>query len=117
MRPKLAILAGAVLTTGALVLAAVAATRGQPPNARAVTAGADTAQVHLEISGMTCGSCATTARIALEQSAGVFAARVSYDAARATVDYDPALTSPDAIGKRLTERTGYRATVVPAMTR
>lgn len=75
-------------------------------------AEADTARVRLAIKGMTCGSCATTARIALERSEGVYRAQVSYDSATAVVDYDPEKTSPSRLIANLKKLTGYQAAVV-----
>jgi copper chaperone CopZ len=70
---------------------------------------ADTAEVKLAISGMTCGSCATTARIALQRVDGVYDAAVSYDSASAVVLYDPDRTSPDEFISHLEKMTGYKA--------
>ena len=77
----------------------------------ATDATADTAKVELAISGMTCGSCATTARIALERVDGVYDAEVSYDSASAVVLYDPEETSPEEFISYLEEMTGYEARV------
>ncbi len=93
---------------------------GAPATAGAVTVVAaaspgvtvDTAIVRLTISGMTCGSCATTARIALQRVPGVYQARVSYDSSSAVVSYDPAATSPARLIAQLAEMTGYQARVV-----
>jgi copper chaperone CopZ len=82
--------------------------------ASVVAAASDTATVKLAIKGMTCGSCATTARIALQSVEGVFKADVSYEAASAVVQYDPAKTSPEAFIAHLKKQTGYVATVVEA---
>lgn len=73
----------------------------------------DTAQAKLAIRGMTCGSCAVTARLALRQVPGVYDARVSYDSASAVVLYDPARTSPERFIARLQELTGFKASWVP----
>lgn len=75
-------------------------------------ASADTAEVRLAITGMTCGSCATTARIALERAEGVYEALVSYDSASAVVRYDPQKTSPERFIAQLEKMTGYKARVV-----
>ncbi len=72
---------------------------------------ADTAKVKLAISGMTCGSCATTARIVLKRVAGVYDAEVSYDSASAVVLYDPEETSPEEFISYLEEMTGYEARI------
>ena len=72
----------------------------------------DTATARLRISGMTCGSCATTARLALRRVRGVYDATVSYDSASAVVHFDPAQTQPPVFIAELERLTGYRATVV-----
>ena len=87
-------------------------------SARPVVAGAvaelpsDTARVNLAIEGMTCGSCATTARIVLEKVPGVLDAEVSYDESAAVVLYDASEVSPPEFIARLEEMTGYEARVV-----
>jgi copper chaperone CopZ len=72
----------------------------------------DTARARLEIEGMTCGSCATTARVVLEHTAGVIDADVSYEESSAEVTYDPELITPEEFIARLEEMTGYKARVV-----
>lgn len=75
----------------------------------AAAARPDTARARLAIEGMTCGSCATTARIALERVDGVHRADVSFDSASAVVLYDPAKTTPNVFIARLEKLTGYQA--------
>jgi copper chaperone CopZ len=75
------------------------------------TAGSEAALATLAISGMTCGSCATTARLALQRVPGVYRAEVSYDSASAVVRYDAARTSPAQFIEQLEQMTGYRAQV------
>jgi copper chaperone CopZ len=70
---------------------------------------ADTAVSRFAIAGMTCGSCAVTARIAIQRSPGVYKAEVLYDEAKATVWYDSTRTSPDQIIAVLKKATGYVA--------
>ncbi len=72
---------------------------------------ADTARVKLVVRGMTCGSCALTARLVLQRVDGVYRADVSYDSASAVVWYDSARTSPDLFILKLREMTGYDARV------
>jgi len=71
----------------------------------------DTARVRFAVAGMTCGSCATTARVVLDDVDGIYRPHVSYDSASATIWYDPARVSPPASVARLKEMTGYEATV------
>ena len=75
-------------------------------------AASDTSRARLAIKGMTCASCATTARIALERAEGVYRAEVSHDSASAMVDYDPERTSPPQFIATLKKLTGYDASVV-----
>jgi mercuric ion binding protein len=71
----------------------------------------DTATVRLHISKMTCGSCPTTARLALKRLAGVYSAAVTLDDSLGVVRYDPRQVTPDQIGAHLTRLTGFGATV------
>ena len=73
----------------------------------------DTAIVRLHISKMTCGSCATTARLALERLSGVYSAQVTLDDSLGVVRYDPRRLSPQQIAAHLSELTGFGATVLP----
>jgi copper chaperone CopZ len=75
-------------------------------------APADTVVAHLAVKGMTCGSCAATARLVLKRVPGVHDAEVSYETASAVVRYDPARTDPARFIARLREMTGYEARVV-----
>lgn len=77
----------------------------------AITAPADTTYVKLAIEGMTCGSCATTARVVLERTDGVIDADVSYEKSTAEVTYDADVTTPVEFIARLKEMTGYEARV------
>lgn len=123
MALKLAYIAGAALAAAAVVcpfcLDVSATTRDAGAGAaiaavasRIETAAEDTARARLAIKGMTCGSCATTARIALERSDGVYRAEVSYDSASAVVTYDSERTSPPRFMATLNKLTGYEAVVV-----
>lgn len=91
-------------------VAAQAAMGGPAP--RTAVAPSDTATAKLAIQGMTCGSCATTARIALEKVPGVYRARVWYDSASAVVWYDSTATAPAKFIAKLREATGFEAKVV-----
>jgi copper chaperone CopZ len=83
----------------------------------AVLAISDTAVTKLAITGMTCGSCATTARLVLQRVPGVYHAEVSYDSSSAVIQYDPTKTKPTTFIAKLKEMTGYTARVAdPATT-
>ncbi len=103
-----------LLLTGAFLPAGAGqqATDGFAAASRWPATTGDTARVELAISGMTCGSCATTARIALERVSGVYDAEVSYDSASAVVLYDPEETSPEEFIAYMRKMTGYEARVV-----
>ena len=123
MALKLAYIAGAALAGAAVVCPVCLDASGttlesgadtfNPAAAMTVERTAtDTARARLAIKGMTCGSCASTARIALERSEGVYRAEVSYDSASAVVTYDSQKTSPPRFIATLKKLTGYEAVVV-----
>ena len=72
-----------------------------------------TATVRLHISKMTCGSCPTTARLALKRLPGVYSATVTLDDSLGVVRYDPRQVSPTQIAAHLTKLTGFGATILP----
>ncbi|MBI3983309.1 MAG: heavy-metal-associated domain-containing protein [Gemmatimonadetes bacterium] len=78
----------------------------------AAVAPTDTATARLHISGMTCGTCPVTARLALRRVAGVYSATVTLEDSLGVVQYDPARVTPADIAARLTEATGYGAKVL-----
>lgn len=110
LQTKLA-LVGLLTLAGAGSLCPLCGSADARPLARQAQA-TDTAVVRYHIDGMTCGSCATTARIAFEKLAGVFHAEVSYGDALGTVRYDPRKVTPADIAAHLNRLTGYRATVI-----
>ena len=83
--------------------------------AQSVRAGvqvADSATVRFHISGMTCGSCPTTARLALKRLPGVYRATVTLDDSVGVVRYDPRKVTPALIAAHLTRLTGFGARVL-----
>lgn len=78
---------------------------------------ADTATVRLHISGMTCGSCPVTARLALERVRGVYNATVTLDDSLGVIHYDPRFTSPTQVAAELTRLTGYGSMILPDTTK
>ena len=60
----------------------------------------------LWVDGMTCASCAARVQRALTKLAGVSTAGVNFATGKASVDYDAAITSPEAIEAAVT-RSGY----------
>ena len=77
----------------------------------------DTATVRLHISKMTCGSCPTTARLALKRLTGVYRATVTLDDSLGVVRYDPRQVNPAQIAAHLTRLTGFGATILPETTK
>jgi copper chaperone CopZ len=77
----------------------------------------DTATVRLHISRMTCGSCPTTARLALKRLAGVYGATVTLDDSLGVVRYDPRQVNPTQIAAHLTRLTGFGARILPDTTK
>jgi copper chaperone CopZ len=100
------------VTLGAVLLVVVG---GIGMRSAAVAATADdtskTAVCTLKITGMTCGGCAAAVKSAAKKVHGVKDAQVSYEQGRAEVTYDPARTTPDAIAKAVTERSGFTAEI------
>ncbi len=91
---------------------AVNAAQGAARQTSSASQRPDTATARLHISGMTCGSCPTTARLALQKIAGVSKATVTLDDSLGVVHYDPRKVTPAAIAAELTRRTGYGAVVL-----
>ena len=77
----------------------------------------DTATVRLHISKMTCGSCPTTARLALKRLKGVYSANVTLDDSLGVVRYDPRQLNPTQIAAHLTRLTGFGATILTDKTK
>ena len=77
----------------------------------------DTATVRLHISKMTCGSCPTTARLALKRLKGVYSASVTLDDSLGVVRYDPRQVNPPQIAAHLTKLTGFGATILTGTTK
>lgn len=82
------------------------------------TQAPDTSTVRLHISRMTCGSCPTTARLALKRLPGVYSATVTLDDSLGVVRYNPRQVNPAQIAAHLTRLTGFGATILsdPAKT-
>ncbi len=83
----------------------------------AVAQAPDTATVRLHISKMTCGSCPTTARLALKRLTGVYSAKVTLDDSLGIVQYDPRQVKPVQIAEHLTRMTGFVAMVLADTTK
>src|SRR5438477_4627327 len=77
----------------------------------------DTATVRLRISKMTCGSCPTTARLALKRLNGVYSASVTLDDSLGVVRYDPRQVNLAQIAAHLTRLTGFGSTILTDTTK
>jgi copper chaperone CopZ len=73
---------------------------------------ADTAIVRLHVSGMTCGTCPATARVALNKLPGVYSASVTLADSLGVVRYDPSRLTPQQIAAHLVRSAGFVATIV-----
>jgi copper chaperone len=62
----------------------------------------------LNIQGMTCGGCVKSVSNALQREAGVEKVEVLLEQGKATVDYDPAQTSPQELAA-LVDDIGFEA--------
>ncbi len=67
---------------------------------------ADTKQVTLPITGMTCANCVATVERNLKKEKGVQGASVNLSSERATVEFDPSLTGLETLIGRV-QRAGY----------
>lgn len=72
----------------------------------------DLATTRLHISGMTCGTCPVTARVALKRIPGVYDATVTLGDSLAVVQYNPDRVTPLQIAAQLTKMTGYPTKVL-----
>ena len=63
----------------------------------------------LKVSGMTCTGCEAAVRMAARSVDGVTDVKASYAKGNAEVTFDPSKTSPSAIAKAITEKSGFKA--------
>ena len=66
-----------------------------------------------KVTGMTCAGCEVAVRMAARSVGGVAAVTVSYAKGMAEVTYDPRKTTPAAIAKAITDKSGFRAEEAP----
>lgn len=64
----------------------------------------------LKVEGMTCGGCEAAVKMAAKSVAGVKAVSASHQKGVAEVTYDPSRTTPEAIAKAITEKSGFKTT-------
>src|SRR5687767_12246178 len=77
---------------------------GDPPAEKLVTRVCT-----LKVSGMTCAGCEAAVRVGARSVEGVTEATASYAKAAAEVTYDPLKTTPEAIAKAITDKSGFKA--------
>lgn len=63
----------------------------------------------LKVEKMACSACAAKVEREARKIDGVKAAKVSQPTGTAEITYDPARTTPHAIAKIITEKTGFKA--------
>ena len=95
-----------------MVLALLTFVFAQTDEAQTTAKGETKAVCALKITGMTCGGCEAAVKIAARRIDGVTAVTASYTTGTADVTYDPARTSPDAIAKEISRKSGFKAEVV-----
>ncbi len=66
-------------------------------------------KVNLKVTGMTCGGCEAAVQHAARNVDGVKAVKANSDKGIAEVTYDPAKTTPAAIAKVISEKSGFKA--------
>lgn len=92
---------------GTMVLALMA-TMGWTAEAQKGNSSA-TQKVTLKVTGMTCGGCEAAVQHAARKVDGVKAVKANSDKGIAEVTYDPEKTTPTAIAKVITEKSGFKA--------
>ena len=95
-----------VIAILAVTLALAAAT--WTSQAQKVNEQVQTAQVTFKIEGMTCAGCEAGVKLAATAISGVQDAKASFKNGTADITFDPTKTTPDAIAKAITERTGFK---------
>lgn len=63
----------------------------------------------LKVTGMTCAGCEAAVHMAARSVDGVTDVKVSYAKGNAEVTFDPSKTTPGAIAKVVTDKSGFKA--------
>lgn len=106
-----------IALVGTVVFALIAVTRwtaATPESSKSQAtqvATVNTQVATLKMTGMFCGGCEAAVQYAAREVEGVTAVRASADTGIAEVTYDPAKTTPAAIAKVITEKSGFKAEV------
>ena len=66
----------------------------------------------LKVTGMTCGGCESAVKLAARRVDGVKTVTASAKSGTAIVTYDASRTSPEAIAKAVTTKSGFTAEAV-----
>lgn len=97
-------------TTVAFVAAIVLGLAAAPGSAYGQSGTHPAAKVvTLKVTGMTCGGCEAAVQHAARSVDGVTAVKADADKGVAEVTYDPARTTPAAIAKVVTAKSGFKA--------
>jgi copper chaperone CopZ len=97
-----------------MAVVAVALMMWASPSAWAADAQAEKAATRvctLRVLGMTCAGCEAV-RMAARSVEGVTAVKASYAQANAEITYDPSKTTPQAVAKAITDKSGFTAEIV-----
>lgn len=104
-----------IALVGAVLLALIAVTRWTAASPQSTKSQAThVASVNMQaatlaMTGMFCGGCEAAVQHAAREVDGVTAVKAHSDKGIAEVTYDPAKTTPAAIAKVITEKTGFKA--------
>lgn len=99
----------ATLALGFVTAAGIGLVSSAPASAQNETQKMATCILH--VAKMTCGGCAAAVKMAALKVDGVKDAKVSYEDKRADITYDPSKTTPEAIARAITEKSGFPASV------
>lgn len=94
-----------------LALAGVFAAGSAAFSPMSVRAAEAQRQTSFSIKNMTCALCPVTVRAAMQNVKGVNSVKIDFEAKTATVVYDPAVTTPDAIAAASTD-AGYPGSAI-----
>lgn len=104
MKPQLTLIATALM----LGLTAAPVSFNTAASAQTATAGAARQTVTFAVENMTCALCPVTVKAAMQGVEGVQSVKIDFEAKTATVIFDPARATAEAIGAASTN-AGYPA--------
>lgn len=97
------------MNTPFAIISAIALVGSAQPGQEGVAQAENQRVVTLKVSGMQCHICAGTVERAAKELAGVIAATADQPKGTAEISYDAAKTSPEAIARFLTRKSGFKA--------